>query len=298
VFPNSQLYDDNKVIEAMRLSSSKTTGIMGAPSLSKFVKFSKQLQIFDIPFIFNNLEDVHRLADSPVAGKLVKPLESKGIKGLAFWDSGMKVFSVRGKTPLIKIPEDFKGKKFRIQTSDVHDAMIKSLGGVPQKLPFKEVYTSLSQGVVDGQENSWSNIYSKKFFEVQDYITVSNHSYLGYLVVVSSKFWDGLPKDIREELNAIITEVTVKARKFAAESDAKDIAKITAAKKAKIVELDAKNRELWKKATASVEKQFKKDIGVKILKEAKAVIASGGKVMKDKKMMDEKKMMKDKKAAN
>ena len=184
VFPNSQLYNDNKVMEAMRLASGNT-GLMAAPSMSKFVKFSKKLQVFDIPFLFNDIKDVHKLVDSPIAEGMVAPLEKKGIKALGFWDNGMKVFSIKGDKPLKVSPDDFKGKKFRIQSSEVHEAMIQALGGTPQKLPFKEVYTALGQGVVDGQENAWSNVYSKKFFEVQDYITVSNHSYLGYLLVVS-----------------------------------------------------------------------------------------------------------------
>ena len=176
VFPNSQLYNDDKVLEAMRLSNSKTTGIMAAPSLSKFVKFSDTLQAFDLPYLFNDMDDVHKLVDSPLMDKMTAGLGKKGLKALTVWDNGMKVFSIKGDKPLRKVPDDFVGKKFRIQSSNVAEAMIKALGGTPQKLPFKEVYTALAQGVVDGQENAWSNIYSKKFYEVQSYITVSDHS--------------------------------------------------------------------------------------------------------------------------
>ncbi len=267
VFPNSQLYNDNKVMEAMRLSDSKTTGIMAAPSLSKFVKFSRTIQAFDIPYLFNDINDVHKLVDSPLMGKMTKPLERKGLKAISLWDNGMKVFSIRGDKPLKKAPDDFKGKKFRIQSSEVHAAMIKALGGVPQKLPFKEVYQALSQGVVDGQENAWSNVYSKKFYEVQDYITVSNHSYLGYMVVVSASFWNGLPDDIRKELTAIMAEATAANRKFAAEADKGDRAKIEAAGKAKVVELSADELAQWRKAVAGVEGQFAKQIGKDLLKQ-------------------------------
>lgn len=267
VFPNSQLYNDNKVMEAMRLSDSKTTGIMAAPSLSKFVKFSRTIQTFDIPYLFNDINDVHKLVDSPLMGKMTKPLERKGLKAISLWDNGMKVFSIRGDRPLKKAPDDFKGKKFRIQSSEVHAAMIKALGGVPQKLPFKEVYQALSQGVVDGQENAWSNVYSKKFFEVQDYITVSNHSYLGYMVVVSAKFWNSLPDDIRNELTAIMAEATEANRRFAAEADKADRAKIEAAGKAKVVELTPDELAQWRKAVAGVEPQFEKQIGTDLLAE-------------------------------
>ncbi|WP_456372440.1 TRAP transporter substrate-binding protein [Thiolapillus sp.] len=267
VFPNSQLYNDNKVMEAMRLSDSKTTGIMAAPSLSKFVKFSRTIQAFDIPYLFNDIEDVHKLVDSPIMEKMTKPLERKGLKAISLWDNGMKVFSIRGDKPLKKVPDDFKGKKFRIQSSEVHAAMIKALGGVPQKLPFKEVYQALSQGVVDGQENAWSNVYSKKFYEVQDYITVSNHSYLGYMVVVSAEFWNNLPDDIRKELTAIMAEATEANRRFAAEADKGDRAKIEAAGKAKVVELTAEELAQWRKAVAGVEGQFSRQIGKDLLAE-------------------------------
>jgi C4-dicarboxylate-binding protein DctP len=265
VFPNSQLYNDDKVMEAMRLNSSKTSGIMAAPSLSKFVKFSRTLQAFDLPFLFRDINDVHKLVDSDLTDAMTEPLTRKGIKALTFWDNGMKVFSIKGDKPLRKVPDDFKGKKFRIQTSEVHEEMIKALGGVPQKLPFKEVYTALGQGVVDGQENAWSNVYSKKFHEVQDYITVSNHSYLGYLVVVSAEFWNNLPADIRKELTAILKEATMEGRKFAAEADKGDREKIEKEGPAKVVELTPEEREQWKKATASLEAKFKREIGDKLL---------------------------------
>ena len=265
VFPNSQLYNDNKVMEAMRLNSSKKSGIMAAPSLSKFVKFSRTLQAFDLPFLFKDINDVHKLVDSNLTDGMTKPLERKGIKALTFWDNGMKVFSIKGDKPLRKVPDDFKGKKFRIQSSEVHEAMIKALGGVPQKLPFKEVYTALGQGVVDGQENAWSNVYSKKFFEVQDYITVSNHSYLGYLVVVSAEFWNGLPDDIRKDLTTILAKATAEGRKFAAEADKGDRQKIETQGPAKVVELTDAERAEWKKATAKLENKFKKQIGAKLL---------------------------------
>ena len=273
VFPNSQLYNDNKVMEAMRLASGNT-GLMAAPSMSKFVKFSKKLQVFDLPFLFKDINDVHKLVDSPIAQEMIAPMEKKGIKGLAFWDNGMKVFSINGDAPLKVTPQDFTGKKFRIQSSEVHEAMIKALGGTPQKLPFKEVYTALGQGVVDGQENAWSNIYSKKFYEVQSFITVSNHSYLGYLLVVSSEFWNSLPDDIRSELSVIIKDATIKAREYAAEADSGDRKKIEADKYAKVVELTAEERASWRAATASVENQFRDQIGADLLKQVNSILGN------------------------
>ncbi len=271
VFPNSQLYNDDKVMEAMRLAEGDT-GLMAAPSLSKFVKFSRQLQIFDLPFLFHDINDVHKLVDSALAAQLTDPLARKGIKALGFWDNGMKVFSIRSDRPLRSPPADFKGKKFRIQSSNVHEAMIKSLGGTPQKLPFSEVYTALGQGVVDGQENSWSNIYSKKFHEVQDWISVSDHSYLGYLLVVSTDFWNRLPAEIRSELEAILKEASEKARMLAAEADQGDRERIAAAGMAKIVELTPEQRAAWREATQPVEQEFAREIGQDLLEQVHALL--------------------------
>lgn len=265
VFPNSQLYNDNKVLEAMRLSTSKTTGIIAAPSLSKFVKFSKTLQAFDLPYLFNDIDEVHKLVDSPIMGRMTESLGKKGLHALTVWDNGMKVFSVKGDKPLKQTPDDFKGKKFRIQSSDVARSMITNLGGTPQKLPFKEVYTALAQGVVDGQENAWSNVYSKKFHEVQDYISVSNHSYLGYLVVVSDEFWEGLPKDIRAQVSEAMKEATEANRRYAAEADSGDRKKIEKAGYAKVVDMTVAERAGWRSATAPVWKEFRSKIGGKLI---------------------------------
>ncbi|MBF0620514.1 MAG: TRAP transporter substrate-binding protein [Magnetococcales bacterium] len=266
VFPSSQLYNDNKVMEAMRLSDSDTTGIMAAPSLSKFVKFSRTLQAFDLPFLFNDINDVHTLVDSDLVEEMTQPLQRKGLRALTFWDNGMKVFSIKGSKPLRNVPDDFNGNKFRIQSSEVHAAMIKALGGTPQKLPFKEVYTALGQGVVDGQENAWSNVYSKKFHEVQSYVSVSNHSYLGYLVVVSNHFWKSLPADIRTELTAILKEATTANRQFAAEADTGDRKKVEDSGYAKVIDLTADEKSEWRKATAKVEDEFRSQIGDDLLK--------------------------------
>ena len=265
VFPNSQLYDDDKVLEAMRLSTSKTTGIMAAPSLSKFVKFSNTLQAFDLPYLFKDMNDVHTLVDSPIMDRMTDGLGSKGLHALTVWDNGMKVFSIKGDHPLRKTPEDFNGKKFRIQSSNISASMIERLGGTPQKLPFKEVYTALGQGVVDGQENTWSNIYSKKFHEVQDYISVSNHSYLGYLVVVSKEFWNGLPADIRDGIGAALKEATAANRRFAAEADDADRKKVESAGYAKVVDLTDAELQSWRKATDPVWKEFRGEIGADMI---------------------------------
>ncbi len=208
VFPNSSLYDDNKVLEAMLQGDVQ----MAAPSLSKFETFTKKFRLFDLPFVFEDINAVDRYQNSPDGQKLLKSMERKGLLGLAFWHNGMKQMSAN--KPLI-IPKDAEGLKFRVQASDVLVTQFEALGANPQKMAFSEVYGGLQTKVVDGQENTWSNIYGKKFFEVQDGITETNHGIIDYLVVTSTEWWEGLPDDVRTQLATIMEEVTATRNKEA-----------------------------------------------------------------------------------
>ena len=194
VYPNSQLYKDKEEMEALQLGSVQ----MLAPSLSKFAPLGvKEFEVFDLPFIFDDYNDLHKVTGGPVGAKLLKKLESRGITGLAYWDNGFKVMSAN--KPL-KAVADYKGLKMRIQSSKVLDAQMRALGALPQVLPFSDTYQALQTGVVDGTENPPSNLYTQKMHEVQRHVSVTNHGYLGYAVVVNKKFWDGLPGDIRAAL--------------------------------------------------------------------------------------------------
>lgn len=253
VFPNSTLYNDKKVLEAMLNGDVH----LAAPSLSKFEKFTKKFRIFDLPFVFNDINAVDRFQNSADGEKLKNSMNRRGLKGLAFWHNGMKQMSAN--KPLIK-PADAKGLKFRVQASDVLVAQFEQLGANPQKMSFKEVYGGLQTGVIDGQENTWSNIYGKKFFEVQDGVTETDHGVLDYLVVTSTKWWKGLPKDVRDQLNTILQEVT-QARN--AEST-----KVNNQNKENIINaggtvrtLTDAQRQVWVDAMKPVWKKFEKDIG-------------------------------------
>jgi len=215
VFPNSQLYDDNQAVEALSAGFIE----MAAPSSAKFVGSVPALQLFDMPFLFPNIETVHKVVDGPIGDEIRGMFVERklGIKLMTFWDNAFKQFSDNVR-PLIK-PDDFKGVKFRIMSSDVLEAQMDGLGGVGLKLPFSEVYNALEQGVVDGQENTASNIYTKKFHEVQKYMTFSNHGYLGYAVIMNQKFWDELPPDVQKTITKILTEVTDLEREKAIELD-------------------------------------------------------------------------------
>lgn len=252
VFPNSQLYDDNQAIEALSAGFIE----MVAPSSAKFVGSVPQLQIFDQPFLFPSVQACHDTIDGPIGQEIFGMLKKRGLRALAFWDNGFKHFS-NNIRPLIK-PADFKGVKFRIMSSDVLEAQMKQLGATGLKLPFAEVYNALEQGVVDGQENTASNIYSKKFHEVQKYMTISNHGYIGYLVTTSDKFWGKLPGDIRSSLEKILKEVTMDERKKALELNQKQMALIKdfakRSGKLNIYELNASEKKVMQKALEPVHK--------------------------------------------
>jgi C4-dicarboxylate-binding protein DctP len=212
VYPSAQLMNEDDAIEMLAFGEVQ----MIAPSLSKFDRLTRKFQVFDLPFLFPDLEAVERFQQSPVGQELLGELSHKGFLGLAYWHNGMKQFG--GPVPMRR-PEDASGLKFRIMESDVLEAQILAMGANPQKMAFSEVYQALQTGAIDAQENTWSNNYSQKFFEVQPYFTESNHGYLGYLLTVNPGQWRKLPEDVRLELEAIIAEVTAEVNSIAGELD-------------------------------------------------------------------------------
>lgn len=254
VFPNSQLFGDNKVLEAMQLGDVQ----LAAPSLSKFDKYTKKLQIFDLPFLFSDIQAVDRFQQSAAGEKLLNSMSRKGLHGLGYLHNGMKQLS--SSSPL-SVPSDVKGKKFRIMTSDVLAAQFEAVEAVPVKKPFSEVFTLLQTKAIDGQENTWSNIYSKKFFEVQDFITESDHGVLDYLVVTSKEFWTSLPDDIRDELKIAIDEAIKYGNSIATEKAAQDKQKIIDSNRSTIIYLSKEERQEWVNAMQPVWKQFESEIG-------------------------------------
>jgi C4-dicarboxylate-binding protein DctP len=234
---------------------------MAAPSLSKFEKYTKKLRIFDLPFMFKDMEAVDRFQQSEAGQKLKDSMRRKGLQGLAFWHNGMKQLSANA--PLVS-PADAVGKKFRIMSSDVLKAQFEALKANPQKMAFSEVYSSLQTGVVDGQENTWSNIYTKKFFEVQDGVTESNHGVLDYLVVTSTEFWDSLPADVQQQLSQILNEVTAEANANSGAINMANRQKIIDAGK-EVRQLTTAQREAWVEALKPVWNQFEKDVGADLI---------------------------------
>jgi len=262
VFPNTQLYNDDKVLEAMLLGDVQ----MAAPSLSKFEKYTKKYRIFDLPFLFEDVAAVDRFQASEAGQKLLNAMQRKGLLGLAYWHNGMKQMSAN--KPLL-LPDDAAGLKFRIQTSDVLEAQFRALDANPQKMAFSEVYGSLQTGVVDGQENTWSNIYTQKFFEVQDGITETNHGIIDYLVVTSGPWWNGLPDDVREQLAQILAEVTETRNTLSTEINNENRDKIVAAGST-VRQLTPEQRAAWVAAMEPVWAQFQDQIGVDLIEAAQA----------------------------
>ena len=254
VFPNSQLFGDNKVFEAMLLGDVQ----IGAPSLSKFSRYTKSLQLFDLPFLFKDMAAVEKFQKSDKGQEMLMTMEKKGIIGLGYLHNGLKQLS--SSKPL-SVPADAKGLKFRIQASDVLAAQFKALGAVPLKKPFSEVFTLLQTKAIDGQENTWSNIYSKKFFEVQDYITESNHGLIDYLVVTSTEFWKGLPDDIRVEVKKALDEALVFGNQVAADKATQDRQKVVDSKRSEIITLGDAERAQWVEAMKPVWGEFEEEIG-------------------------------------
>jgi len=255
VFPSSQLFGDAKELEALLLGDVQFI----APSLSKFDRYTKKLQLFDLPFLFDDIAAVDRFQHSPQGKALLDSMTSKGIQGLGYWHNGMKELSTD--KDQLKRPEDVKGLKFRIQPSDVLEAQFRALDANPQKMAFSEVYQALQTGVVDGQENTWSNIYSQKFYEVQKTIAVTNHGVIDYMVITNAAWWNGLPADVRSGLRQAMDEATKYSNQLAVELNEKDRKRIAEAGKAKIQELSKDDVAAWRKAMEPVWKKFEGDIG-------------------------------------
>ncbi|MCB1833592.1 MAG: DctP family TRAP transporter solute-binding subunit, partial [Geminicoccaceae bacterium] len=259
-------YNDDQVLEAMLAGDVQ----FAAPSLSKFETFTKKFRLFDLPFVFDDIAAVDRYQLSEDGQALLDSMQRRGLQGLGYWHNGMKQLSAS--KPLLA-PEDAKGLKFRIQPSDVLQAQFEAIGANPQKMAFSEVYGALQTGVVDGQENTWSNIYGQKFFEVQDGITETNHGIIDYLVVTSTEFWEGLPEEVRTQLKTIVDEVTTQRN---AESTAVDLQnrQYILDTGAVIRELSKEQRTAWVDAMKPVWEQFAGDIGQDVIDTAVSYNAS------------------------
>jgi C4-dicarboxylate-binding protein DctP len=263
VYPSGQLMSDDDSLDALAFGEVQMIAI----SLSKLDRLTHKFQLFDLPFLFPDLATVERFQASREGVSLLDSMSDKGLRGLAFWHNGMKQFG--GPVPM-RSPDAAAGLKFRVMESDVLQAQVLQIGGNPQKMAFGEVYQALQTGAVDAQENTWSNIYSSKFFEVQDYLMETNHGYIGYLVAVNPEFWDGLPEEIRTELDAIVTEVSVWANEQASLINEDGKQKILASGKSEVLALSAEELAVWQDVMTPVWEQFEGNIGAELIEAALA----------------------------
>jgi C4-dicarboxylate-binding protein DctP len=261
VYPNSSLFKDGEEMEALQLGSVQ----MLAPSVAKFGPLGvREFELFDLPYLFDNFDELHKLTDGPVGKTLFQKLESKGITGLAFWDNGFKDFSAN---KALRVPADYKGLKMRIQSSKVLGDEIKALGAIPQVMAFSEVYQALQTGVVDGTENPPSNFYTQKMHEVQKYLTLSDHGVIEYAVIVNKKFWDGLPADIRTTLEGAMKDATKYANDIAKKENEDALEAVKKSGKTQIITLTADEKNQMKKSLLSVHKENESRVGKEMLAE-------------------------------
>ena len=258
VYPNSSLFGDGKEMEALLLGDVQLL----APSLAKFEHYSKPIQIFDLPFLFTDIQALDRFQHSPQGQALLKSMEGKGITGLGYWHNGMKQLSAN---KALYEPKDARGLKFRVQASAVLDEQFKALRAAPRKMSFAEVYQGLQTGVVNGTENTWSNYESQNVYEVQKFFTESNHGAIDYMVITNTKFWNGLPEEVRKTLDEVMAEVTVEVNKQAEALNQTSRQRIADSGNSEIIILTPEQRELWREAMRPVWKKFESDIGPDVI---------------------------------
>jgi C4-dicarboxylate-binding protein DctP len=261
VFPNSQLFGDDKVLEAMLLGDVQ----MAAPALSKFSRYTDTLALYDLPFLFKDLDAVDRFQQSEQGQGMLDALQKKGLVGLGYLHNGMKQLS--SSKPL-RVPADAEGLKFRIMSSEVLEAQFGAVGAAPLKKPFSEVFTLLQTRAIDGQENTWSNIYSKKFFEVQPYITESNHGLLDYMVVTSKEFWMSLSDEQRAQVKEALDESLTFGNQVARDKAIEDKQLIADSGRTEIIELTDDERAQWVEVMKPVWGKFEKEIGPELIEAA------------------------------
>ena len=259
VYANSTLYKDKEEMEALQLGAVQ----MLAPSLAKFGPLGvKEFEVFDLPFIFSDYDALRRVTNGAVGKQLLAKLEHKGIRGLSYWDNGFKSFSLNSP---IRTPADLRGKKMRIQSSKVLEEEIRSVGGLPQVMAFSEVYQALQTGVVDGTENPISNLYTQKMYEVQKYLTLTEHGYLGYAVIVNKKFWDGLPADVRAQLDDAMEQATRYANQIAKVENESSLEAVKKSGKTTVYVPTKEERLAFKKAMMPVHQKMESRIGKEVI---------------------------------
>lgn len=261
VFPNSELFSDSKVLDAMLAGQVE----MAAPSLSKVKKYSARYQVFDLPFVFSSSIAAEKFVQGEYGRRLLRTLNRKGLYGLGYLNNGTRQLSSNKK---MVVPEDLAGLAFRYSGSDVAKAWLESVGVEARRISFSKLYNALETSEVDGHMNVWSNINSKKLYENQKYIAETDHSYLGYVVVTSNDFWKSLPDDIRSQLEQAMQDALAHGNQIAREKAIADRQIVIDAGTTEVYKLTADQRQLWTEAMLPVWKQFEDEIGAELIQAA------------------------------
>ena len=255
VYPNSELYKDSDELAALQKGSVQ----MLAPSLAKLGPLGvPEFEVFDVPYLFESYADAHRVTFGLLGRQLLDKLEPKGIVGVAYWDNGFKQMSAN--KPLRR-PEDVKGLRMRVQPSDVLQAEMRTLGAQPKAIDFSEAYQALKTGVVDGTENPASNFHTQHMEDVQKYLTLTAHGYIGYAVIVNKPFWDNLPSDVRRVLVQAMREATIFENDIASEANNDALEAIDRSGRTQVIRLSPAERAQWRQALAGVRRDAQARVG-------------------------------------
>lgn len=255
VFPNAQLYGDADEMQALQLGAVDLL----APSLSKFGRIGlPEFELFDLPFLFDDLNAVRRITLGPLGQRLLQGLQRQRLVGLGYFDNGFKQMSAN--RPLLA-PKDFVGLRMRIQASQVLAAQMRALGARAVTLPFSETRRALATGVVDGTENPLSNFWTQDMDKVQSDLSLTNHGYLGYAVVANQRLWYYLTPADRDLVNRALQDALAFANQMADTQNDKALVALRQAQTTRIHTLSEAQRNLMRQAVQPVHMELARRIG-------------------------------------
>lgn len=266
IYPDSQLYGDDDELEALRLGAVE----MLAPSLSKFGNFGvPEFEVFDLPFLFSDLEQVRRVTQGPVGHQLLQRLSRQQMLGLGFLDNGFKQMSA---SKPLRTPADFKGQRFRVQASRVLVGQMRALGAQPVVLPFDETRRALTSGVVDGAENPLSNFLTQGLAQVQPDVTLTQHGYLGYAVVTNPRFWGSLSTADRDLLTRALADALALGNRLSAELNRQALEQLQRSPGVRVHALTPQERSALRLAVQPVYDGFQRIVGPKLLNDVQRAL--------------------------